>query len=166
MARRRRSHNFGASFEFAGEEKFWGVSRVARRRRRKSLVVGNVCRKGGMACGPSAAVCRPVGCCAQDDTGGRPRGRSTMIWNGGREGCPQGDTGGRTRGVLAVLAQDCLGVWYRYVRMKCLCGVVVRVWSTLMKTNFWATCEKSKYVCPNLCNRFSRQKNIFQFLAS
>jgi hypothetical protein len=50
------------------------VSPMARRRRRKFLALGNVCRNGGMACAPSAAVCRPVGGCPQDDTGGRTRG--------------------------------------------------------------------------------------------
>ena len=98
----RAQKNFGVEAEWsaAGEETFWGVNRMARRRRRKILVLGNVCLNGGMACGPSAAVCRPVECCAQDDTGGRTRGRSQMIWEGGRGGCPQDDTGGRTRGAL------------------------------------------------------------------
>ena len=116
---------FWVQFEWraAGEDKFWGVSRMARRRRRKILVLGNVCLNGGMACGPSAAVCRPVECCAQDDMGGRTRGvreggrgvRSQMIWEGGRgrygradAGCAPrcygradaDDTGGRTRGAL------------------------------------------------------------------
>ena len=41
-----------------GRRKFLGVNRMARRRRRKILVLGNVCLNGGIACGPSAAVCR------------------------------------------------------------------------------------------------------------
>ena len=66
-----------------------GVSRMARRRRRKILVLGNVCRNGGMACGPSAAVCRRL-----------PPGRMLLperIREAGRGGCPQDDTTGRTR---------------------------------------------------------------------
>ena len=47
---------------------------MARRRRSTFLALGNVCRNGGMACAPSAAVCRPGGGCPQDDTGGRTRG--------------------------------------------------------------------------------------------